>query len=148
MPELILWKNQQINKMKKDLDRLFERVWNEFGVSLVPRGTALGPVMDLSETDDFLLMKVDLPGIDPEDIKISVTDESLIIEGETKQEFEEDDPGHRTRGRRYGFFSRTLRLPCKVLIDDVKATYSQGLLKITMPKCKAESPRKIPIQVQ
>lgn len=147
MPGLILWKNQEINKMKRDMDRLFDRVLNEFFMPLFPRTFREVPFIDLSETEDSLILKAEIPGIKPEDLEISIRDDVLSIKGEIKQEFVDDGENYHRSERRYGSFSRQLRLPCRVMIDDVKATYKKGILHIVMPKCKPEKARKIKIKV-
>jgi len=105
------------------------------------------PFMDLSETDDSLIIKAEVPGIQPEDIDISITGSILTIKGERRHmESMEEEDYHRME-RRYGSFSRTLELPCKILVDDVKATYDKGVLSIVMPKCKADAVREIKVRV-
>ena len=147
MPGLIIWKNQEINRLRRDIDRLFERLWDDFGMPVTYRSEREMPFMDLSETDDSLIIKAEVPGIQPEDIDISITDNILTIKGESRhmQSMEEEDY-HRME-RRHGYFSRTLELPCKILIDDVKATYDKGVLSIVMPKCKADAVREIKVRV-
>ena len=148
MPGLIIWKNQEINRLRRDIDRLFARLWDDFGMPIPSRSEREMPFMDLSETDDSLIIKAEVPGIQPEDIDISITDNILTIKGESKQmDSMEREDFHRME-RRYGYFSRTLELPCKILIDDVKATYDKGVLSIVMPKCKADAAREIKVRVK
>ena len=135
MSELEIWRSNQIERIKKDMDRIFDRVWGEIGFSIIPRSAREFPHLDLTETDDKLIIKADIPGIDPEDIDISVSDDSIILKGEIRQEsVNKMENFHRTE-RMYGSFSRTVRLPCRVQVDDVKAEYSRGILEISMPKC-------------
>ena len=148
MPELILWKNQEINRMKKDMDRLLARLWDDFSVPLFPRMTRETPFLDLSETEETLVIKAEIPGASPEDLEISINEDRLTIKGEVKQDQVDESEDYLRREKRYGFFSRTLHLPCKVLINDVKATYKDGVLSIVMPKCKPEPAREIKINVR
>jgi HSP20 family protein len=148
MPGLIVWKNEQMDKLRRDMDRLCSRVLDEFGMPLIPRIAREVPFMDLSETEDTLIIKAEVPGINPEELDISITDDTLSIKGETKQELVEESGDYHRTERRYGFFSRTLQLPCRIKIDDVKATYKKGILNIVMPKCKPEKAREIKVKVK
>ena len=148
MPGLIVWKNQEIRKMRKDMDRLFDRIWEEFSGPLIPRPAREIPFIDLSETEENLIIKAEVPGINPEDLDISIADDTLTIRGEMKQEIvSEGEDYHRTE-RRYGSFSRTLQLPCRVLMEDVEATYKKGILSIVLPKCKPEKARGVKVKVK
>ena len=86
MTELTLWKDQEIRKLRKDMDRLFNRLWSDFGVSVLPEEIEEGPYIDLTETDDTLIVTAELPSINPEDVDVSITGNSLTISGEQKKE--------------------------------------------------------------
>lgn len=147
MPGLIVWKNKQMDKMRRDMDRLCIRVYDEFGIPLFPKTARKVPSLNLSETEDTLVIRAELADIKPEDLDISVTDDTLRIKGETRQtRVEERGDYHRMR-RRYGSFSRTLQLPCRINIDDVKATYKKGVLNIVLSKYRPEKAREIKIKV-
>lgn len=148
MPDLIIWKKQEIDKMKRDMDRLFCKLWDDFCIPPLPRGAGEIPLMDLSETDESLVVKAEVPGINLEDLEISIADNTLTIKGEMKQIDVEETKGYQWKERRYGVFTRILHLPCKILIDDVKATYENGILNIVMPKCKADKTSKIKVKVE
>ena len=148
MSELILWKDQEIRRLRRDMDRLFSRLTTGFGVPLFP-GAALGGLcIDLLETEDTLTLKVEIPGIDPDRLNISVTDDRLTISGEKGEEMISDSRYYRRVERRFGSFSRTIRLPCKVKIDDIEATYKKGILNIVMPKSKPEKRSGVRVQVR
>jgi len=147
MPDLILWKNQEINKLKKNMDRLLCSLRDDFCVPILPGTAAAIPLMDLSESDEYIIIKAEVPGINPEDLEISVAENVLTISGEIKQADNQARNGYRWE-RRSGFFSRTLQLPCKIVMDDVKATYEEGILSIVMPKCKPDEARIIKIDVR
>jgi HSP20 family protein len=140
MPGLTLWKQQEIDRMRRDMDRLFTRLWDDFGISHhLPRITRDVPVLDLSETEDNLVIRAEIPGMDPEDMDISVTEDRLHIKGEMRREsVNKGDDYHRVE-RRYGSFSRDIQLPCRVMKEEVTATYKEGVLTIVMPKCKTET---------
>jgi HSP20 family protein len=148
MPELIVWKNERMDKLRKDMDRLCTRVCDEFGIPLFLETAAELPAIDLAETEDSIILRAEVPDINPEDLDISITDDTLRIKGETKQERVEEEGGVQRTERRYGAFSRTLQLPCRIDLDDVKATYKEGILNIVMPKCVPEQAREIKIKVK
>jgi HSP20 family protein len=138
MPGLILWKNEEINKLKRDMDRLFSRMWDDFGIRLSPSG--LGTILDMSETEDLLVIQAELPEVDPTDLEVSLADDLLTIKWNIWEEIFEE--------KRQRFFSRTFRLPCKVEADQVEATYKGGVLTIALPKCRTEPPREVKIRIQ
>jgi HSP20 family protein len=104
------------------------------------------PAFDVSETDKELIVKAEVPGMDKKDINITVSDGILTIEGEKKHEKKEDNEQYHRVERRYGTFSRTVRLPDEVEADKVDATYKDGVLNIRLPKSEAVHPRKIEIK--
>jgi HSP20 family protein len=108
--------------------------------------TTFTPAFDVSETEKELIIKAEVPGIDKKDININLSDGLLTIKGEKKHEKEEESENYHRVERRYGTFSRTVRLPFEVEVDKVDATYKDGVLKITVPKSEAAKPRKIEIK--
>ncbi len=148
MSELVLWKDQEIRRLRKDMDRLFSRLRNGFGAPAWPGEALEGLYIDLLEREDALTVRVEIPGINPEDLKISVTNDRLTISGEKSEERIDDSRYYYRVERRFGSFSRTIRLPCKVEIDNIEATYKKGVLNIVMPKSKPEKKNKVSIQVR
>jgi HSP20 family protein len=148
MAGLILWKNQEINKLRKDIDRLFDKLWDDFGMPLSTRIEREMPSIDLSETEETLIIRAEVPGINPDDLEISINENILTIKGEMKQGDNEERGDYLRMERRYGFFSRSLHLPCKILADDVHATYKKGVLSIVLPKCKEMSAPAIRIRIK
>ena len=148
MSELVLWKDQEMRRLRKDMDRLFTRVRNCYGAPAWPGGSLEGLCIDLLEREDTLTVKVEIPGIDPGDLEISVTHDRLTISGEKCEERSDKGRYSYRVERRFGSFSRTIRLPCLVEIEDVEATYKKGVLDITMPKSKPEKKNQVRIQVR
>lgn len=104
------------------------------------------PSLDVSETDDAIQVRVDLPGIKPEEVEVEVRGDALQITGERMQEREEKGKTwHRTE-RRVGKFARAMTLPCAVNEDKVQAEYSSGVLNITLPKSAKEKTHKITVK--
>jgi HSP20 family protein len=147
MAELIIWKNQEIDRLKKDMDRLLARFRDDFCSPLLLKGFREEPYLELSETQDDLLLKAEIPDVRPKDLDITISDDLLTIKAEVKQETFSEDEGFHERTQSRSFFSRTVQLPCKVHVDEVRATYEDGMLNIVMPKCKPATDRGIKIKV-
>jgi HSP20 family protein len=147
MAELIIWKNQEIDRLKRDMDRLLNRFRDDFCSPLLLKGFREDPYLELSETEDDLLLRAEIPDVRPKDLDITISDDMLTIKAEVRQEAFSEGEGFRERTQSRRFFSRTIQLPCKVHVDEVRASYQDGTLNITMPKCKPETAREIKIKV-
>lgn len=147
MPELTIWIDQEISKMKRDMDRLMCRLCNDFDMPLLPSIRKV-PFIHLSETEEHLIIKAEIPGFNPEDLDIVISDDILTIKGEMKKEFIKEGEDYEKIERRHGSFSRTIQLPCRVMIDDVKATFKKGILNVVMPKSKPEKAREVKIRIK
>jgi HSP20 family protein len=106
------------------------------------------PAIESHVENGNLVVKADLPGIDPKEISISVVGNRLTIEGERKEEEKKEEKDYVYRELSYGKFSRTMELPAGVDADKVKAEYKDGVLKVTMPAPKEISTKKIQIETQ
>lgn len=104
------------------------------------------PTLDLSETDGTVEVRMDLPGIKAEEIDIRLTDNSLTVSGERKEEKEEKGRTFHRVERRHGTFSRTVTLPCCVDDAKVDAQYKDGVLTIKMPKSEEAKSRKVKVR--
>jgi len=147
MPGLIIWKNRELDKMKRDMDRLMSRLRNDFGTPLFPREERSVPYFEFFETDDALILKAEAAGVAPEDLDVHIIDNNLIIKGVRQREFVDERNGYRRKERRRGTFTRTLQIPCKIKIDEVEAHFREGMLHVIMPKCRTEAVRKIEVQI-
>lgn len=148
MSELTLWKKQELDRLRKDLDSLFIRFRRGFGV---PRTFVEGADMlstELSETGDFLVLTAKIPDIRPENIKISVTDDTLRLTAESSEDLVEKGVNFQKFIKSDRSFSRTISLPCRIVTEDVKATYKDNVLKIELPKCKPEEPRGVNVEIK
>ena len=106
-----------------------------------------GPPIEVLERDDRLVVRAELPGLSKDDVKVEVTDDLLTIVGERREEREETREGYRHSERRYGRFSRSVPLPEGVSPEDVRCTFQNGALEITMPAPqRVERSRRIEIQ--
>ena len=130
------------------LQREFDRVLAEFnGFDL---GEVFGPSprMDLREVDGGIELTAELPGLDEKDVRIDFQDDLLTISGEKKASSESNDKGIRMVERRYGAFSRSVRLPAGVKAEEIKASLKQGVLTVTAPLDSAARNRTVRIPVK
>lgn len=105
------------------------------------------PAIEVRERDGNLTVHAELPGLKPDDVSVSVEDDTLIIEGERKYEQETNEGGVRRTERRYGHFHRAIVLPQGADPDQAKAEFNNGVLDISIPVQKPEQNRKqIPVQ--
>lgn len=134
--------------IQDEMNRLFD---DFFGRPVTRAGwteEAWCPCVDVSETKDNVIINAEIPGMSKEDVKVSVQDNILTLSGEKKQEREQKDANYHRIERSYGSFSRSFTLPTSVQPDKVKATYKDGMLKITLPKSEEVKPKEIPIIVE
>lgn len=108
--------------------------------------TGFNPACDLSETPESFQVRLDVPGIKPEEISVQVTGESVRISGERKEEKEEKDKTYHRIERRTGTFCETLQLPGAVNEEKVQADFHDGVLTITLPKSEATRTRTIKVK--
>lgn len=106
------------------------------------------PQVNVYEDKDHLSIEAQLPGIDLNDVELSVKEQTLQLRGERKTETEKSKDGYHFREAQYGKFSRSFSLPNTVNPDEAKATYEKGVLTITMPKQEKAKPRTIQIEVK
>ncbi|OQX30416.1 MAG: hypothetical protein B0D96_00800 [Candidatus Sedimenticola endophacoides] len=102
------------------------------------------PRVDVIEREDQVLIKAEIPGIEKENIDLSITEDLLTIKGETRQRKEEKGQFYRAEIH-HGSFTRTVRLPCAVQSEQAKASFNNGMLEITVPK--TESTRRVNVRI-
>ncbi len=102
------------------------------------------PRVDIQESEENFVVRADIPGLERDDISVSVENRILTLKGERRQE-KTDDRENRLLERAYGQFKRSFRLPSKVENEKIEADYKNGVLTITIPKAKEAVPRKIKI---
>jgi HSP20 family protein len=104
------------------------------------------PSVDLIRRDGVLVLRADIPGIKPDDVKIEVEDNVLTVSGEHREETEEKKEHYMRRERRFGSFSRSMVLPEGVTADDIEATTEDGVLEVTIPVPKAAEKQQVEIK--
>jgi HSP20 family protein len=103
------------------------------------------PAVDVSETDKQIQVRAELPGIDPKDVDVSVSEDRLVISGEKKSEAEQSGEGWTHRESHYGGFSRAIPLPESVDPTKVTARYDKGVLTVALTKSPSSASRKVPV---
>jgi HSP20 family protein len=135
---------QPFAALQEELGELTSRVFGETG-ELWPRGVMTASV-DVAETAGAVEVRMDLPGVKPDEIDIQMSDNFLTVSGTRKEEKEDKDKTYHRVERRQGTFARTIALPCCVSEDKVDAQYKDGVLKIVMPKTEEAKARKIKVR--
>jgi len=134
-----------IRSLRRHADRLFD----DFspGSRLIPWESAefVFP-LDVYETEESLVVKAPLPGVRPEDVDISITDDVLTIKGEAKSEEEVKRENYHRRELRYGSFCRSVPLPTQVEHGKAEAVFEQGILTVTLPKTAEVKPKTIKVK--
>ena len=101
------------------------------------------PPMDVLENKDDITVKIDVPGVDPDEIDLSIAGDTLYMTGERKHEVERGDENYHIIERGYGKFARRVKLPTSVDVDSVKASYKNGVLTVKLPKLEEKKTEKI-----
>jgi HSP20 family protein len=104
------------------------------------------PSVNISENDKEVKVKAELPGLEAEDIDISLRNNTLILQGEKKFEDEETKDNYHRIERSYGRFYRAISLPAEVEAEKIKAKYKKGVLEVKLPKSEQAQAKKIEIQ--
>jgi len=127
----------------------FQRIVNQFFADAeAPLTGAFAPALDVEETDDGFTLHVELPGIDAENVDVSIEENVLTIAGERNFYSDKSSEGFRRVERRFGTFHRSVRLPDRVDPDGVTAEYSDGLLTVVVPKSESAKPRRIQVEAK
>lgn len=136
---------EPLSRLRTEVDRLFADFpsrWPRLEFAGLPAAMPV-PAVDMTETDKAYKLSVEVPGIEPADIEVSVDGDMLVISGEKKEEREEKEKGYLYSERSYGAFERRIELPVGADAEAIKARVHKGVLRITLPKNdKAESGKR------
>jgi HSP20 family protein len=141
-PTDILSMQREINKM---FDGFFRGSMPDEG-ELLP--SAWTPAVDVAEHENEFVVKVELPGVTKDDVKITMQDNILTVRGEKKQEKETKDSSYHRVERAYGSFQRSFTLPTPVKNDKIEATYQDGILTVNLPKAEEAKRKQIEVKVK
>ena len=134
---------RDLTTMRKDVDRLFDEF---FSMPAAARPDWGLPMVDMYQTENDIVVKATLPGLEPEDLDIQITGDLLTLRGEVKQETVDEGAKFHLREHRYQSFSRSLTLPAAVVADKANAEMKNGMLTLTMPKAEEAKPKVITVK--
>jgi HSP20 family protein len=133
-----------ILSMEREINRMFDDFFRSDRDEPSFLAPAWRPAVDITEEDDAFVAKVELPGVNKDDVKITMQDNVLTIRGEKKGKEE----NLRRVERHYGSFQRSFTLPTSVKSDKIEAEYKDGILTISMPKAEEAKPKHIDVKVK
>jgi HSP20 family protein len=140
---------RDLMEIQGELNRLFGRTYGSAedngGASALATG-AWAPAVDVYEDKDKVLLHVELPGVEPDDVEVSVEDSTLSIRGQREIRSDLDQENYRRVERRYGQFVRAFQLPAIADAERVDASFDKGVLTIDVPKKEEARPRRIEIK--
>jgi len=133
-----------VGKTLEEMDRVLGRMGRPLGLRSVPRGTF--PAINIYQQDDAVVLTAEVPGVQPEDLDLTVLNDSVTLTGRRKEAELPEDSRFYPRERPAGEFSRTVALPDTVDPNSVKAEYCNGILRVQMAKAESAKVRKIAIK--
>jgi HSP20 family protein len=139
-----LWRRDPFAMLRQEMDELRSRFWG--GDEDDWFAGAMTPSVDMSETDNAVEVRMDLPGVKSDDIDIQISGNMLTVTGQRQEEKEEKGRTFHRVERRSGSFSRSITLPTTVNENEVAAEYRDGVLNITLPKTEQSKPHKIKVK--
>jgi HSP20 family protein len=131
--------------LRNEIDTLFDRFVER------PLSTLTGqllPPIDICETDTEIIVKMEVPGMEEEDLDVSITNDILTVRGEKKKEREESGKTYHIVERTFGTFTRSVTLPVAVRVEMIRASYKKGVLEINLPKKELSQAKKIEIKCE
>ena len=139
---------KDIEKARSEMDRLLDTFL--FGK---PKTSGFAeeewqPPVDVAETESELVVNVEVPGVDPRDIDVSLSAETLFIKGEKRPETEEEGEDYHLLERNYGSFTRSVHLPVQVQREKISASYKNGVLTVVLPKPEGTQKKEVKIKVE
>jgi HSP20 family protein len=141
--ELAAWPSDLFT-MQRDINRMFDNFFRGDAATLA----AWTPAVDIAESDDDYVVKVELPGVKKDDVKITVEANTLTIRGEKKQEREAKKENYHSVERSFGAFERSFTLPATIQSDRISAAYADGILTVMLPKSTEAKPKQIEVKVK
>jgi HSP20 family protein len=136
---------REVERFRENLDDMFDRLLGRPG-EVTATGTR-APALEAFLEDDLLVVSADLPGVDPEQLEVTITGNVLTIRGTRRERREQRRRDFIHREVTYGTFERVLTLPYPVRADATTATYQNGVLELTMPRSREATRRKVTIEI-
>ena len=136
-----------VNRLQGDIDRLVKPSWRELDDGTTSAATEWVPAVDTKEEEERFVIEADVPGVDPEEIEITMEDGVLSLAGNRRVEPRTEREGYRRVERVTGRFYRRFTLPDTADADAIEARFNHGVLVVSIPKLAKVQPRKINVQV-
>jgi HSP20 family protein len=133
------------SKYMDEMQKIQQRMSEIMAESDVGESDVMVPLADVKETDESIVVSMDLPGVDKKYVEISVTDDELRVSAKRQIETEIDEKGYHKRERSYSRFERTVKMPVAVKNVEAKARLADGVLEITLPKELVTSRKRVTI---
>jgi HSP20 family protein len=134
---------QDLLSLQDEMNRVFDRAFGQTTREQGMRGWA--PALDIAERKDAYLVAVELPGVNPDDIDVTLENNLLTIQGERRQAQDSSEQRYHRIERAYGGFRRSVSLPSSVEADAIQASYDNGVLHLLVPKAEEAKPRRIAV---
>jgi HSP20 family protein len=146
MTRLVRWRPFYDSlRLMNEMEQMFNDLtsWPEHRLAL---GSSWTLPLDVAEQEDAYVVKASIPGIDPDDVEITLSNNVLTIKGEVSEDQEVNEENYHLRERRHGHFSRSLNLPMAVDANAVEASYANGVLRVRIGKAEEARPKRIAIK--
>ena len=144
LPSLPTWSTglRELDAARREMDRVFDSLTGFTGF----RAPGVFPPINVSEDTESVYVRAELPGIETDDLEITVEKDTLTIAGERKPAPEDENVSFHRREREWGAFRRSFSLPTRIDSEKVMARYDDGILTVTLPKAAEARPRQIAVQ--
>lgn len=139
--------SREISMFEKEMEKLWKRFFGGIRINQ-PFTGEWTPTVEVSETMEDYILRAELPGLETEDINVSLSDNILIIKGKKKKENEEKGEDRFFSERYYGAFQRSFQLPTGVKTDEVEANFDKGILKIRLAKKENTQKKEIEVKIK
>lgn len=140
----MFWRDSGRRSMWREMDRL-QREMNRIMGSFAPRGSGGFPPLNMWASDENVVLTAELPGVNPDDLDISVVGDTVTLSGRRELAASGDDVRYHRQERWHGDFTRTLQLPFRIDVENVDAAFKKGVLMLTLPRAEEDRPRRIEI---
>jgi HSP20 family protein len=139
---------EKIVRLQDRMNRLFSDFSRGIEQSEPLDEVEWAPPLDVLEDKDDIIVRVDIPGMHPDEIDLSISGDILYIRGERKREVEREDENYHTVERGYGKFDRRVALPTSVQVDSIRASYKSGVLAVRLPKLEEKRVGEIRVSLE
>jgi HSP20 family protein len=139
---------QELAEMRRVFNRMFSEGFAQLPTERQAAQSSLFMPVDIAETSEEFVVTAELPGTNPDDIEITLSDNQVTIKGQRAAEQEERRGNYLRTERRFGSFCRSFALSSPVADDKVTASYKNGILEVHLPKSEGAKPRQIEIRTE